>query len=189
MSLKNWDNKTWLSSKKYIHSFNRFLLKQVKLSSDSYILDIGCGRGKILGNLSTKLRLRKKPIGIDVELHRDRDKRIAFKRTDAITFLKKNEAKFDLILIKQTIHFFKLSEIKKLLFYCKKRLDLRGKIIIFTLDTSKNEIPTFLSFEKKLKISLNRDKKIIQLISSLYPKRKLEKFIFKVKITKKSTMR
>ena len=26
--LKNWDNKTWLSSKKYIDSFNSFLLKK-----------------------------------------------------------------------------------------------------------------------------------------------------------------
>ena len=185
MSLKNWDNKTWLSSKEYIHSFNRFLLKQVKLNSNSNILDIGCGRGKILGNLSSKLGLNKKPIGIDVEQHRDRDKRIAFKKTDVITFLKKNEVKFDLILIKQTIHFFKFSEIKKLLSYCKKRLNLKGKIIIFTLDTSKNEIPTFLSMQKKLQISLNRDKKIIHLISNLYPKRKLEKYVFKVKITKK----
>ena len=185
MSLKNWDNKTWLSSKKYIHSFNRFLLKQVKLNSNSYILDVGCGRGKILGNLSTKLRLRKKPIGLDVEQHKDRDRRIVFKKKDAIRFLKKSETRFDLILIKQTIHFLKFSEIKKLLFYCKKRLNLNGKIIIFTLNTSKNEIPTFLSFEKKLQISLNRDKKIIRLISNLYPKRKLKKFTFKVKITKK----
>ena len=29
--LKNWDNKTWLSSQKYINSFNEFILKQVKL--------------------------------------------------------------------------------------------------------------------------------------------------------------
>ena len=44
--LKNWDNKTWLSSQKYIKSFNRFILKQVKLNRNSRILDIGCGRGK-----------------------------------------------------------------------------------------------------------------------------------------------
>ena len=46
--LKNWDNKTWLSSKKYIHSFNTFITKQVKLNKNSRILDIGCGRGKII---------------------------------------------------------------------------------------------------------------------------------------------
>ena len=29
--LKNWDNKTWLSSKSYINSFNSFLLKKKKI--------------------------------------------------------------------------------------------------------------------------------------------------------------
>ena len=89
--LKNWDNKTWLSSQKYINSFNEFILKQVKLDKDSRILDIGCGRGKILGNLASKLRLKKRPIGIDIELHKDKDKRIIFKKVDAIKYLLKNE--------------------------------------------------------------------------------------------------
>ena len=43
--LKNWDNKTWLSSEKYINSFNKFILKQVSLNKHSRILDIGCGGG------------------------------------------------------------------------------------------------------------------------------------------------
>ena len=38
--LKNWDNNTWLSSKKYILNFNKFLKKKVKLSNQSQILDI-----------------------------------------------------------------------------------------------------------------------------------------------------
>jgi len=46
LSIKNWDNKTWISSTKYIKSFNKFLLKQKKLNKESKILDIGCGRGK-----------------------------------------------------------------------------------------------------------------------------------------------
>ena len=37
-SLKNWDNRTWLSSKKYIESFNNFILKHQKLNKDSKIL-------------------------------------------------------------------------------------------------------------------------------------------------------
>ena len=65
MSLKNWDNKTWLSSNSYIKSFNEFLIKETKLNKNSKIIDLGCGRGKILGNLTSKLRLIKKPIGID----------------------------------------------------------------------------------------------------------------------------
>ena len=57
--IKNWDNKTWLSSKNYINSFNKFLIKNLKINSKVKILDIGCGRGKILGSLSSKLRLKK----------------------------------------------------------------------------------------------------------------------------------
>ena len=77
--LKNWDNKTWLSSKSYINSFNSFLLKKKKLNKNSIILDIGCGRGKIFGFLSRKLKLLNKPIGIDPVLHNDIDKSIDFK--------------------------------------------------------------------------------------------------------------
>ena len=185
MSLKNWDNKTWLSSKNYIQSFNNFLLKQIKLNRDSQILDIGCGRGKILGFLSTRLNLRYKPKGIDVEIHRDRDKRINFKKIDAISYLKNNKKNFDLILIKQTIHFLNFREIKKLIFLCKSRLKKKGKILIFTLVTSKNEIPTFLLMKRRLKISLSRDKKIIKYLSKLNPKSKKKIFSFKVKILRK----
>ena len=71
-SLKNWDNKTWLSSQKYIQTFNKFLLNQVTLDKNSRILDVGCGRGRILANLSNKLRLSNKPIGLDIENHKDK---------------------------------------------------------------------------------------------------------------------
>ena len=91
MSLKNWDNKNWLSSKKYIQSFNNFLLKQKKLNRNSQILDIGCGRGKIIGSLSSKLKLINKPIGIDLVNHKDKDKRINFKKTDALSFFLTNK--------------------------------------------------------------------------------------------------
>ena len=184
MSLKNWDNKTWLSSKNYIQSFNVFLLKQIKLNSNSHILDIGCGRGKILGSLSSRLKLKNKPIGIDIEIHRDRDKRIDFKKIEAIKYLENNKNKFDLILIKQTIHLLDFSEIKRLISLCKTKLKEKGEILIFTLETSKNEIPTFLLMKKRLNISLNRDMKIINFLSKLYPSVKKNKFSFKVKISR-----
>ncbi len=180
MSLKNWDNKTWLSSTSYIKSFNKFLIKETKLNKNSEILDIGCGRGKILGNLTSKLRLAYKPIGIDIEQHKDRDKRIIFNKTDAINYLKKNRKKFDLILLKQTIHFLPLKDIKKLLLLCMNCLNFGGRIAIFTLATSKNEIPTFLKMKKKLNKSLKRDQKILRFINGLYPKT----FSFKVKISR-----
>ena len=94
LSIKNWDNKTWISSAKYILSFNNFLLKQKKLTKNSKILDIGCGRGKIMGSLSSKLKLINKPIGLDIESHKDFDKRIIFKKINAIKYLKDNKNKF-----------------------------------------------------------------------------------------------
>ena len=188
MSLKNWDNKTWLSSPSYIKSFNSFLLKQIKLNKNSQILDIGCGRGKILGSLSSKLSLKTKPIGLDIVKHKDRDKRIIFKKIDALRFLKKNKKKFDLILFKQTIHLFKIKDIKNILKFSKKMLNINGKIIIFTLDPLNNEIPTFSIMKKKLKKALIRDKKIIRSISYLFNGKLIRGFSYKVKISRKKYM-
>ena len=183
--IKNWDNKNWLSSNNYIKSFNNFLIKNIKLNSNSKILDIGCGRGKILGSLSSKLKLKNKPLGIDVINHKDKDNRINFKKIDAKNFFSKNKNQFDLILIKQTIHLLDLNTIKKLLFLSKKNLSKNGKIFIFTLDTYQNELPTFKLMKTKLEKSLERDKRILEFISNLYPKRLKKKFIYKVKILKK----
>ncbi len=185
MSLKNWDNKTWLSSKKYIQSLNNFLLKQKKLNRNSQILDIGCGRGKIIGSLSSKLKLINKPIGIDLVNHNDKDKRINFKKTDALSFFLTNKKEFDLILVKQTIHLLKISEIKTLLIKMKKSLRPEGKILIFTLDPYKNEIPCFTLMGSELLKSLNRDKKILESISKFDPKKIIKYFSYKVKISKK----
>ena len=182
--LKNWDNKTWLSSKKYIHSFNSFILKQIKLNKNSRILDIGCGRGKILGNLSNKLRLLNKPIGLDIENHRDKSKKIIFKKIDALTFISKTKITFDLILIKQTIHLLKKNQIIKLLSICKNKLNPNGKIIILSLDYKKNEIPTFTLMKKRLKNSLKKDKKLFNLIFKLSSKIIVKKFTFHVRISK-----
>ena len=183
--IKNWDNKTWLSSQNYINKFNKFLLKNIKLNSRSVILDIGCGRGKILGNLSSKLKLKNKPFGIDITEHKDKDKRINFKKIDALKFFEKNKYKFDLILIKQTIHLLKLSEIKQLLNISKKNLTPNGKIFIFSIDTDKNEIPTFRLMQSKLSKSIRRDKKLLKLIIKSNTKTIKKKFFYRVKITKK----
>ena len=183
--IKNWDKENWLSSKSYILDFNKFLNKINDLNSSSKILDIGCGRGKIIGSLRSKLKLKYKPIGIDLVRHKDRDKRINFKKTDALSFFLRNKKKFDLILVKQTIHLLKMSEIKTLLIKMKKSLNSNGKILIFTLDPYKNEIPYFTLMRIKLLISLKRDKKILRFISKFYPKRMIKYFSYKVKISKK----
>ena len=184
LSIKNWDNKTWISSTKYTKSFNNFLVKQKKLTKHSKILDIGCGRGKIIGSLSSKLKLTNKPIGIDIENHKDFDKRITFKKTNAIKYLRNNKKKFDLILIKQTIHFFNLRDIKKILSYSNASLEVGGVILILTLDTKNNEIPTFSLMKQKLNQSLKRDNLIWKKLLQLNIKKNITKFNFKVNVKK-----
>jgi len=183
--IKNWDKDNWLSSKSYISDFNLFLTKVIKLNTSSQILDIGCGRAKIIGSLSSKLKLRDRPIGIDLVSHKDKDKRVDFKKIDATSFFLTNKKKFDLILLKQTIHLLKMSEIKTLLIKMKKSLKPNGKILIFTLEPHKNEIPNFTLMKIRLLKSLKRDEKILKFISKLYPKRIIKYFSYKVKISKK----
>ena len=66
--LKNWDNKTWLSSKRYINSFNNFLKSKIKFKKNTQILDIGCGRANIISALQKKYKLNAKAIGIDADV-------------------------------------------------------------------------------------------------------------------------
>ena len=183
-SIKNWDNKTWLSSNAYINSFNKFLIQNTKLNYESKILDIGCGRGKILENLSNKLNLINKPIGLDIENHKDRSKKMIFKKIDALTYVKKTKFTFDVILIKQTIHLLKKKQAIKLLSICKSILNPNGKIIILSLDPSKNEIPTFQLMKKKLKNSLKKDEKLFNLIFKDQNEIIIKKFVFNVQISK-----
>ena len=59
--LKNWDNKTWLSSKSYISQFNKFLKTKINLNKNSKILDIGCGRANIISALQKNINLKINP--------------------------------------------------------------------------------------------------------------------------------
>jgi len=137
-----------------------------------------------MGSLSSKLKLINKPIGIDIENHKDFDKRITFKKTNAIKYLRNNKKKFDLILIKQTIHFFKLRDIKEILAYSHSSLEVGGVILILTLDTKNNEIPTFPMMKKKLNQSFKKDVIIWNKILRLNIKKSTSKFNFKVKVKK-----
>ena len=182
--LKNWDNKTWLSSSAYINSFNTFLLKKKKLNKNSQILDIGCGRGKIFGVLSRKVKLLNKPIGIDPVVHRDVDKSIDFRNEDVFKFFKTNKIKFDLIMIKQTLHFFKKDKRSKLIKVCKNNLKKNGVLIILSLNTLNNEIPCFKVMKQKLNKGLERDSIMIKSTCKILKNYNIDKFIFKVSIAK-----
>jgi len=182
--LKNWDNKTWLSSSTYIDSFNTFLLKKKNLNKNSSLLDIGCGRGKIFGSLSRKLKMINKPIGIDPVIHTDVDKSIDFKNEDIFKFFKSGQNKFDLIMIKQTLHLFNKDKRAKLIKICKKKLKKNGVLIVFSLVTENNEIPCFKLMKQKLNRGLERDSRMLTTISKLLIHHQIDIFKFNVSITK-----
>ena len=183
-SLKNWDNKTWLSSSSYINLFNSFLLKKKKLNKKSEILDIGCGRGKIFGYLSRKLKLIKKPIGIDSVKHKDIDKSIDFRNEDIFKFFKNSQCKFDLIMIKQTLHLFEKKKRIKLIKICKNNLKKNGVLLILSLNTLNNEIPCFKLMKHKLNMGLKRDSKMLNSICKILRNTRIDKFRFKVSLTR-----
>ena len=182
--LKNWDNKTWLSSKKYINSFNKFLKSKIKFKRDTQILDVGCGRANIISALQKKYKFNKKVIGIDIVKNKEIKKNITFEKIDAIKFLKKTTDLFDLILIKQTIHFFSKKKIKYILNFAKKRLNKDGQILIFSLRTNKNEIPCFKLMQVKLLQSLKRDKDLLKFVKKNLKKYSNCNFHFKVNLQK-----
>ena len=182
--LKNWDNKTWLSSKLYISQFNKFLKTKINFNKNSKILDIGCGRANIISALQQKYKFRNKPIGIDIVANKNVKKNIVFKKIDALQYLKKQE-KYDLILIKQTIHFFSKSNLNRLLNLAKRSLNTKGKILIFSLKTKNNKIPCFKKMRKNLKKSLKRDEYLLKIIKKNLKKTKNFYFNFNVTISKK----
>ena len=182
--LKNWDNKTWLSSKSYISQFNKFLKTKINFNKNSKILDIGCGRANIISALQKEYEFKNKPIGIDVVANKDVKKNIIFRKIDALKYLKKQE-KYDLIIIKQTIHFFSKSNLNHLLNLAKGSLNTKGKILIFSLKTKNNKIPCFKKMKKKLDISLRRDEKLLKFVKQKLKKVKITSFSYKVNISKK----
>jgi len=182
--LKNWDNKTWLSSKSYISQFNKFLKKKSNLNKNSKILDIGCGRANIISALQQKYKFRNKPTGIDIVANKDVKRNIVFKKIEASKYLKKQK-KYDLILIKQTIHFFTKTKLNHLLNLSKKSLNPKGKILIFSLKTKNNKITCFEKMRKSLKKSLKRDEYLFKIIKKNLKKTKNFYFKFNVTISKK----
>jgi len=187
--LKNWDKKTWLSSPEYNLSIINFLEKRIKFNKEIKILDIGCGRGKIISSFSKKYQMNILPLGLDIISHNETKKNIRFIKINALNYLSKTNKKFDLILFKQSIHFFKFKEIKKILKLSKKNLTSKGKIIILALHPKQNHWPLFKIFKSKLLKSLMKDKIILDLIKSSFKKYKINYFNFEVKMTKNSYLK
>ena len=182
--LKNWDNKTWLSSKNYISQFNKFLNRKVRFNRNTKILDIGCGRANIISALNNRYKFQEKPIGLDIVKNKGIKRNIIFKKIDGYDYLKRKKEKYDLILLKQTIHFFSPSKLVMVIDIAKERLKSGGKLLIFSLKTKNNKIPCFKKMRQKLDNSLKRDEKLFKIIKKELIKTNEFYFNFKVNISK-----
>ena len=87
-------------------------------------------------------------------------------------------------MIKQTLHFFNKDKRKKLIKICKNNLKKNGVLIIFSLNTTNNEIPCFKLMKQKLKIGLERDSRMLKSACKSLKNYRIDKFKFKVSITK-----
>ena len=187
--LKNWDNQTWLSSKNYIYRFNQFLNKRVRFNKNTKILDIGCGRANIISALQKSYKFKIKPIGLDIVKNNGIRKNISFKKIDGFDYLKRKNEKYDLILLKQTIHFFSPSKLSALINIAKIRLEHGGKILVFSLKTTNNKIPCFKKMRQKLDNSLKRDEKLFKIIKKKLRRTNEFYFNYKVNISKQKYLK
>ena len=64
------------------------------------------------------------------------------------------------------------------------KLNTKGRLLIFTLKTKGNQIPTFKTFKQKLDQSLKQDEKMINQLGKLLKPLRKTYFKFKVTITK-----
>ena len=182
--LKNWDNNTWLSSKNYIDNYCKFIRSKVKINKHTKLLDIGCGRANIISFLHKNIKFYEKPLGVDIVKNNGLKKNVIFKKIDAIKFLEENKDNYDLIIIKQTVHFFSKKQIKKLLNLIKERLNKGGKLLIFSLITKNNQIPCFKKMKKKLDIGLKRDERLLKYINQNLKKVRITNFKYNVNVSK-----
>ena len=88
-------------------------------------------------------------------------------------------------MIKQTLHFFNKNKRTKLIKTCKSNLNKNGVLIIFSLNTLNNEIPCFKLMKQKLNRGLERDSKMIKSVKKILKNSRIDKFKFKVSISKK----
>ena len=139
---------------------------------------------KFLAALSRKLKLINKPIGVDPVSHKDVNNFIDFRNEDAFKFFRSNQNKFDLIMIKQTLHFFNKDKRKKLIKICKNNLKKNGLLIIFSLNTINNEIPCFKLMKQKLISGLEKDARMLESACKSLKNHSKDKFKFDVSITK-----
>ena len=180
----NWDKSSWLSSNEYFDELTNFLIRNVKIETDSRILDIGCGRGHLLINLTKKMLFKNMLVGVEPVNHNfNENKKIKIIQSDLNCFLDNNHEKYNFIILKQVLHLIPQFDRNKLYRSIDSILEKSGKLVIIQMNKNHN-FPCFPTMKKKLDNSLLYQEKIINELTTNFPIIKKKIFKFKVYILK-----
>ena len=146
---KNNDNKL-ISKDNFVTSRSSILAKilneEIKSKSNLNVLEIGCGKGYLLNNLS-KIFKNSNFFGYDVgdysQYKTFLKKKISFIKNKKLSF--KNDS-LDIIIISHTLNYF-INPLKEIKEY-KKLLKKNGYLMIITPDIKKNIFYTLMSDQK-----------------------------------------
>ncbi len=178
----NWDKNSWLSSDKYFNDLNDLLIAKLKINDKFKILDIGCGRGYLLNNLSTKINFKKKLYGVEPVKHKkNTNKKLNIFNSSIQEFLKNNTSNYDIIIMKQVIHLIPSGEREELLHELKKIISVDGKLVIMQMN-EKFQLPCFPAMKKLLTKTLSQHQIIENELKNLFTIIQKEEYNFNVNL-------
>ena len=140
------DRKYGYGGYKYIKNYYTFLAKKLikdyKLNSSSKILDIGCGKGFLVYELSSLLK-SKNVFGCDISRYAIKNAKKEIKKNiffqDARKTFKFEDKNFDLVFSNTTLHNFKIPDI----FVALKEIERIGKNKYICVESYRNEKEQF----------------------------------------------
>ncbi|RZO90047.1 MAG: methyltransferase domain-containing protein [alpha proteobacterium HIMB59] len=178
----NWDKNSWLSSDIYFNDLNDLLITKLKIDDKCKILDIGCGRGYLLNNLSTKINFKKKLYGVEPVKHKkNTNKKISIFNKSIQEFLKENTNNYNIIIMKQVLHLIPSDEREALLHELKKIIPVDGKLVIMQMN-EKFQLPCFPAMKKLLTKTLSHHQIIENELKNLFNIIQKEEYSFKVNL-------
>ena len=179
----NWDKSSWLSSKEYFSKLSNQLIESLDICEETKILDVGCGRGYLLESLANKANLINVPFGVEPVKHEGPTSyHIKIISSSINSFLDDNNAKFDVVILKQVLHL--LNQNEREYFYCeiKKYLHDNAKIVFIHMN-DQTEIPQFPIMKNKLNKLLNSHQYLSEELIKNFKLHKIENFNYNVNIS------
>jgi len=142
----NWDDESWISSDDYIDYTVRLLIEELSVHSESRLLDVGCGRGKISAALALQTDLSLPIDAIDVSdsiLEAPTTDKVNFLQTDVLTFLRsKKDRLYDGVIMKQMFHLLPIEIRQDVLIEVNASLKKDGRAVILAMPSC-SSLPMF----------------------------------------------